>query len=37
MVLLGIEDPWVWGAYILLILATLLCVVYGVLNWNKGE
>jgi hypothetical protein len=35
-VVLGIEDPWVWGAYIGSILAMLLCVVYGALNWNKG-
>ena len=33
---LGIDDPWVWGAYILTILSMLLCVVYGALNWNKG-
>lgn len=36
MEVLGIPDPWVWGAYILSILAMLLCVVYGILNWNKG-
>jgi hypothetical protein len=35
-VVLGIDDPWVWGAYIGSILATLLCVVYGILNWNKS-
>ena len=33
---LGINDPWVWGAYIGSILAMLLCVVYGIINWNKG-
>lgn len=33
---LGIDDPWIWSAYIGCILAMLLCVVYGVLNWNKG-
>jgi hypothetical protein len=33
---LGIEDPWVWGAYIGSVLVMLLCVVYGALNWNKG-
>ncbi|WP_248611255.1 symporter small accessory protein [Methanobacterium alcaliphilum] len=37
MEVLGIPDPWVWSAYILSILAMLLCVIYGVLNWNKGE
>lgn len=35
--LLGIEDPWVWMAYILCIASTVLCVVYGLVNWNKGE
>ena len=24
---LGIEDPWIWGVYVLIILSTLLCVV----------
>ncbi|MBI5681062.1 MAG: hypothetical protein HZC47_09230 [Methanobacterium sp.] len=33
---LGIEDPWVWSAYILCVLSMLLCVIYGALNWNKG-
>jgi len=35
--LLGIEGGWVVLAYLLCILSTLLCVVYGVLNWNKGD
>jgi hypothetical protein len=35
--MLGINDPWIWGVYILCILSTLLCVVYGLLNWNKGS
>ncbi len=35
-VVLGISDPWISAAYIGCILATLLCVVYGILNWNKG-
>jgi len=34
---LGIEDGWVVLAYVLCILSSLLCVVYGALNWNKGE
>ena len=34
---LGINDPWVWSAYILCILSMLLCVGYGLINWNKGE
>jgi hypothetical protein len=33
---LGIDDPWIWGVYILCILSTLLCVIYGIANWNKG-
>ena len=37
MEVLGISDPWVWGAYIACILVTLLCVIYGILNWNKGD
>lgn len=35
--LLGIQDVWVWLAYILSILSTVLCVIYGLINWNKGE
>ena len=37
MSVLGINDPWIWGAYLLCILSTLLCIVYGALNWNKGD
>jgi hypothetical protein len=33
---LGINDPWIWGVYLLCILSTLLCVIYGLVNWNKG-
>lgn len=35
--MLGIEDPWIWGVYILCILSTLLCVIYGIVNWNRGS
>jgi hypothetical protein len=35
--MLGIEDPKIWSAYILCILSAVFCVVYGVINWNKGE
>ncbi|MGB9902816.1 symporter small accessory protein [Methanothrix sp.] len=35
--MLGIEDPWIWGVYLLCILSTVLCVSYGIANWNKGE
>jgi len=34
--MLGILDPWIWGVYILCILSALLCVIYGIINWNKG-
>ncbi len=35
---LGIPDPVVSTAYILLILTVLLCTVYGVVKWNsEGE
>jgi len=34
--MLGIEDPWIWGVYILCILSALLCVIYGIINWNRG-
>ena len=37
ILVLGIDDPWVWSAYILTILSMLLCVIYGALNWNKGD
>jgi len=34
----GIADPWIALAYLLCILSSLLCIIYGVLNWNKdGE
>ncbi len=34
--MLGIKDGWVFLAYILCILSTLLCVVYGLVTWNRG-
>lgn len=33
----GIEDTWVWLAYGLSIASAILCGVYGLLNWNKGD
>jgi hypothetical protein len=33
---LGIEDPQIWVAYLLAIGFALACVMYGLLNWNKG-
>lgn len=35
--MLGIKDPWIWAAYVLCILSTLMCVVYGIIYWNKGD
>ncbi len=32
----GLNDPWIAGTYVLCILSALLCVVYGLMNWNKG-
>lgn len=34
--MLGINDPWIWSVYVLCIFSTLLCVTYGLVNWNKG-
>jgi len=34
--MLGIQDKGVALAYVLCIASTLLCVVYGMFNWNKG-
>lgn len=35
--MLGIEDKYVSGAYLLCIASTLLCIIYGLINWNQGE
>ena len=34
--MLGIEDKYVAAVYVLCIASSLLCVVYGLLNWNRG-
>jgi len=34
---LGIDDGWVVLVYLLCIGSALLCVVYGLITWNKGE
>jgi len=36
VMVLGIPDFWIWSVFILCFLSTILCVVYGLLNWNKG-
>ena len=35
--MLGIEDIYVLGAYLLCIASAALCVIYGIINWNKGD
>jgi heme exporter protein D len=35
--MLGIDDPFVWLAYVLSLGSTLLCAVWGVINWNRGD
>jgi len=35
--ILGIEDFGVQLAYILCVLSTILCVIYGLINWNRGD
>ena len=34
--MLGIESKGVLAAYLLCIASAVLCVVYGLINWNKG-
>lgn len=34
---MGISDAQIWLAYVFCIIATIVCVVYGVMNWNKGQ
>lgn len=35
--MLGIPDFWVWSAYLLCILSAAICIIYGLINWNKGS
>ncbi len=35
--IVGIQDPWVALAYLLSIGGSLVCVIYGVTHWNKGD
>jgi hypothetical protein len=34
--MMGIDDPGVYLGYLLTILGLIACVVYGIINWNKG-
>lgn len=36
MLLFGLHDPWIIMGYLLCIGSTLLCIVYGATNWNRG-
>jgi hypothetical protein len=36
MDMLGIQDRWVSLVFVLCVLSTVLCVVYGFFAWNKG-
>ena len=33
----GLGDIWVSLAFVLSILSVAVCVIYGVINWNKGQ
>jgi len=35
--MLGIDDPWVWSAYILCLASTAACAIYGAAMWNRGD
>jgi heme exporter protein D len=37
LAMLGIDDPYVWSAYLLCIASTLACVIYGLATWNRGD
>lgn len=33
--MLGLQDPWVFAAYLSCILSTVLCVAWGLYYWNR--
>lgn len=33
--MLGIDDVWVWLPYVLCLISTAGCIVYGVVSWNR--
>lgn len=35
--ILGIQDPAVAAAYLLAMTGALVCVAYGIYNWNSGD
>ncbi len=34
--MLGFKDFWVLLGFLLMILSAILCVIYGLINWNHG-
>jgi len=34
--MLGINDPAIYLGYLMAIISLIACIVYGVINWNKG-
>lgn len=35
--MLGIDDFWIYIAYLLTVVVVIICVIYGIVNWNKGD
>lgn len=35
--MLGIEDPGTYLAFVLALISAILCIWYGIRNWNKGD
>lgn len=35
--MLGIQDPAVWLAYVLSMASSLLCIAWGIVKWNAEE
>lgn len=35
--MLGIDDAWILAAYLLCIGSTVLCFLYGLIMWNRGD
>ena len=35
--ILGLKDPLIILVYLLCIASAALCVIYGLVNWNRGE
>lgn len=35
--MLGLTDPWIGLVFALCLASSLLCVIYGAINWNRGD